>query len=97
MFQDWLDLHRKIEATPSLRDMPCPECHDGTVDFQYVGDAETRRGYLDMWCRSCNKGVYLSRLTIPAGAELIDLDRQAAVGARIPYFVQLTPPDETGG
>jgi hypothetical protein len=74
--------------------MPCPECASGTVEFQYVGDAETRRGYLDMWCRACNKGVYLSRLTIPPEAEVIDLDRQAAVGAKTPYFVQLLPPDE---
>jgi len=92
MFADWLNLYKKIHASPVAQALPCPECSNETVDFQYVGDRDARKGYLDMWCRHCNKGVHLSRVTIPEGAQVIAFDAPDDVlTARIPDFEQVVP------
>ena len=95
MFQDWLNLYKKIHALPVAQVLPCPECGNETVDFQYVGDGNTRKGYLDMWCRHCNKAVHLSRVSIPQGVRAIPFDApDEALTSRIPNFEQVVPSEE---
>ena len=92
MFTDWLDLYKKIHVSPVAQILQCPECGHTTVDFQYVGDEAARKGYLDMWCRHCNNGVHLSRVTIPEKAHVIAFDASDNVlTARIPDFKQVAP------
>lgn len=96
MFSDWLEVYKKVQAAPSSATAePCPECGNDSVDFQYVGDVEARKGYLDMWCRHCNKGVHLSRVSIPQGAHVLAFDAPDEVlTSRIPNFVQVVPSEE---
>lgn len=92
MFSDWLNLYKKVQASPVAQVLPCPECGNDTVEFQYVGDRTTRRGYLVLWCSHCHKGVHLSRVVIPEGAYIIDFDAPADVlAARIPDFEHVEP------
>jgi hypothetical protein len=92
MFPDWLRLKARTNSLSSGEVLKCPECQNDTVDFQYVGDSTTRMGYLAMWCRSCKKGVHLSRVSIPKGVALIALDApQEVIRGRIPDFEQITP------
>jgi len=92
MFSDWLNLYKKVQASPVTQVMRCPECGNDAVDFQYVGDRAARRGYLDLWCRHCGKGVHLSRVAIPEGANIIDFDApEDVLTARIPNFEQVVP------
>lgn len=58
------------------------------IDFQYVGDCETRIGYLDIWCNSCMNGIHISKVRAP---ELVDLMafEDAKVKRRIPAFKQV--------
>lgn len=94
MFSDWLNLYKKVQASPVAQVLPCPECGNDTVEFQYVGDRVARRGYLTLWCSHCKKGVQFSRVGIPEGAHIIDFDAPGDVlTARIPEFEQVVPAD----
>lgn len=91
MFQDWLQLYKKIHSAAFQKeDLACPECLSRSVDFQYVGDASRRIGYLDIWCTTCWKGVHFSRVSIPADRDMISFDAPDEVlTARIPEFEQV--------
>lgn len=93
MFNDWLNLYKRIREGVTKSELTCPECSSGgSVDFQYVGSAEKRIGYLDIWCTSCNKGVHFSRVSIPEGFSLISFDDPDQIlVARIPNFEQVVP------
>jgi hypothetical protein len=95
MFSDWLTLYKQIYASPVGHALTCPECGNEAVDFQYVGDRGAQRGYVDIWCRHCNKGVHLSRVAIPDDAQVIAFDASDDVlTARIPDFEQVVPTEQ---
>jgi hypothetical protein len=96
MFQDWLNLYKKIRDVRTAKgNLICPECGNGSVDFQYVGDASERIGYVDMWCTACNKGVHLSRVSIPEGMPSISFDDSDEVLlARFPNYEPVTAADD---
>jgi hypothetical protein len=93
MFQDWLVMHKKLQDDTVVKsECICPECGARTIDLQFVGDVETRIGYLDMWCATCNRGIHMSRVLIPKGAPMISFGGSAeVVSARIPNFEQIAP------
>lgn len=92
MLKDWLDLYKRIyENAGDVGPLVCPECGSSSVDFQYVGDEESRIGYVAMWCANCNKGASLSRVAIPPGAPFLSFDAPIQdVAARIPDFTQIS-------
>ena len=91
MFQDWLNLYKKIyDHASGVVELKCPECGSISIDFQYSGDEERRVGYVAMWCVACNKGANLSRVSIPVGVPVIPFDAPVGeVAARIPDFKQV--------
>ena len=90
MFQDWLDLYKRLPTTSGREAVACPECGSKSIDYQYVGDLVSRKGYLDMWCTACKKGVHLSRVSIPSGASVISFDNPSEeITKRIPNFDQV--------
>lgn len=93
MFQDWLNIYKAIHDAPTQEQkLACPECGSESIDFQYVGDEKRRIGYLDMWCTTCNKGVHMSRVSIPAEANVISFEApEEQVIGRIPSFTQVVP------
>jgi hypothetical protein len=69
----WLKVFVHLDEMHSVTDLKCPCCeHSGHLDFQYVGDLKTRRGYLQIWCRNCNRGKSFSRLLVPQWAPILD-------------------------
>lgn len=75
----------------------CPMCDEATVDFMYGGDRAARIGYGLFWCNSCNKGIHISRLTIPDSVprekiiDFSDSNGSDKLAESVPDFERLTP------
>jgi len=88
-FSAWLKLSADISGNAKQKPiLQCPECRKETIDFQYVGDKETRIGYLDIWCNSCMNGIHISRVRVPVLADLIGF-KDAELKRRVPDFKQV--------
>lgn len=88
-FADWIKLSSMISSAPPLNPtFNCPECHRNEIDFQYVGDSVTKIGFLDVWCKSCMKGIHISRVVIPKSANMLTFG-EAGTKSRIPDFKQI--------
>jgi hypothetical protein len=82
----WIKAFVALTDSGGEAKLSCPSCgRVGTIDFQFVGDPVSRKGYLQMWCRECKKGLSLSRLLIPHWASLVDWNSEKSLLAeRIP-------------
>jgi hypothetical protein len=80
-------------ASPEPVSVPCPSCGRGTVHVTYVGDPDSRMGYAIAWCDVCLKGIYLSRLEIPEGVEMLTFDTPEEKFAAVVPEVDLIQPD----
>lgn len=93
IFSQWLSIATEINH--SLPDVPvlyCPNCHQQQVDFQFVGDLQTRIGYMAIWCPFCLYGIHLSRVRIPDEIQAIDFDIPIEeISKRIPNFTHVKP------
>jgi hypothetical protein len=90
LYKKWLDLGGKLNENGKLE---CPSCGRVGIDFQYVGDSVKRRGYLNIWCTKCFKGIHVDVL-IPESAPMLDINAPAdVVAARIPHFTWVLPDD----
>lgn len=76
----WNEVARVVARTsPDSCAMECPRCGRMTIRYQYVGDIESRIGFLMVWCDSCFHGTHLSRVKAPATVHMIPMDAQGAV------------------
>lgn len=81
----WLKLAGTIaDNLPSIPSLKCPNCGLPSVDYQYVGDDTTKRGFLCIWCTSCLHGKHISRVRIPLQANFISIDAHEEIKKRIP-------------
>lgn len=90
MHKKWLEMGAEIvdsiKANRALK-LCCPYCREMKIDYQFVGDAVLRVGYLCIWCMQCKRGIHLSRVTIPENANLISYDESIdVISKRIPNF-----------
>ena len=62
MLAEW---GKNITASRDGQTAPCPHCgsEDTECGFQVINN-KTRMGFGAIWCNSCRKGVYLSRIHI---------------------------------
>jgi hypothetical protein len=92
-YNNWLNLIDTI--TVSLlkgNQLHCPVCGDCSIDFQYVGDVETKFGYLDVWCNECLIGIHISRTNIPDKMNVLPFSTpKDEIMSRRPNFKQVTP------
>ena len=92
MFNDWLKLLKQLSKNNySTKDFICPECGQKSVEYIYVGDPITNIGYLPIWCKSCNKGIQISRVEIPKEAKMIEFSDLESIKKTIPNFNQIVP------
>ena len=92
MFDDWLKLLKKLAKNNySTKGFICPECGQKSVEYIYVGDPTTNIGYLPIWCRSCNKGIQISRVEIPKGVDMLEFGDLENIKKIIPAFSQVVP------
>ena len=91
LWESWYQAFAGIqEAWPRRLDVPCPQGDGGSVRVAYVGDPETRRGTAFVWCPVGRHGICLTRVGIPAGADMLpDAEHEALV----PPNVDFLPPD----
>ena len=93
MFRDWLLLYAKICSSELPKaECRCPECGARTVDLQYVGDLNSRIGFLSMWCNTCLHGIHGSRVRVPENETMLSFeDPDETITSRIPNFKQVHP------
>lgn len=83
-FNPWLHLVAEIQLSKKVI---CPICNMPSIEYIYVGNKETRIGFLRLWCKDCLKGIHVSRVLIPENAKMIDFDENP----HLPEFKQITP------
>ena len=84
---EWMALLPVLTGDPPL----CPACpccgREATLRTRYVVDRGTRVGYLLMWCDACLRGISISRVQAPEGAEARWFDDSDAL-AGVPEFTR---------
>jgi hypothetical protein len=95
LWESWYQAFLKVhEARPADVDVPCPNSDHGRVRISYTGDPETRIGMAIVWCAECRQGIHLSRVGIPAGADMLTFDAtEAEEDAAVPPDIEILPPD----
>jgi len=90
-FSQWLFIINEIYRTlPNVPVLYCPNCHQQQVDFQFVGDSQTRIGYMAIWCPICLHGVHFSRVRIPDEVQANSFDIPIEeISKRIPNFTHV--------
>lgn len=92
MFQKWLITASNISKNLNgINDSECPHCGKKCLDYLYIGDEETRTGYLQVWCDECYNGIYISRTSIPQGAKMLSFDTEEDLNKIIPSYHKVTP------
>jgi len=88
IFQKWLKI---IKDFKNISDMECPHCNKKSLDYLYIGDEETKIGYLQAWCNNCLNGIHISRVKIPDGAKMLPFDTKENLNEIIPTYQKVTP------
>lgn len=93
MFKKWLiEVAARISGKEcESTEIKCPHCKEKCIDYLYIGDKETRIGYLQVWCNNCLNGIYISRVGIPEGLKMISFEEDIALDRIIPNYHKLTP------
>lgn len=93
MFKKWLiEVAAKISGKEcEAREIKCPHCNKKNIDYLYIGDKETRIGYLQVWCNNCLNGIYISRAKAPEGLKMISFEEANDSDNIIPHYHKLTP------
>ncbi|PKM80296.1 MAG: hypothetical protein CVU89_14490 [Firmicutes bacterium HGW-Firmicutes-14] len=82
----WFKLAGVIADNLPTASQECPECGQAQIDFQYVGERNTMRGFLCIWCVSCLHGIHISGVRIPEHADCLQKNQVETVKKRIPNF-----------
>lgn len=73
---DWVHAYTaKLDGA----EVRCPECGHGLVEWKLAGDPATRVGFAVLWCRSCGKGTYISRVKFPEAVPFVSMFDAEAV------------------
>ena len=92
MFDKWLLLLPEDGDYKKMRYLSCPYCGKKEIDYLYIGSKKDMMGYLQIWCNSCNHGVYVSRAKIPESAKMIEFnDNSIDLNTIIPEYIEIIP------
>ena len=93
MFFKWLLLLPKVDENfEKIDSLTCPYCGKKEIDYLYIGSKKDMMGYLQIWCNSCNHGVYVSRAKIPESAKMIEFnDNSIDLNTIIPEYIEIIP------
>ncbi|WP_157441710.1 hypothetical protein [Actinoplanes awajinensis] len=91
-WEAWFDAFTKIrDAWPEPIDVPCPDRDQGRLHITYTGSPETRIGFATIWCDAGRNGIFLSRVGIPEGAEMLSFDATPEERAAVIPDIRLIP------
>ena len=93
IFNKWLSLTNDIyDNFPNVPMLACANCYQLGIDFQFIGDSQTKIGFMVIWCPLCFHGIHLSRVDIPDQAQIlpfyISIEK---IPQRIPNFIPSKP------
>lgn len=75
MKSEWIKMISQITNNiDNINELKCPNCEKKGIDYLYVGDKETRVGFLQIWCSKCLKGIYISRAIAPINAKFASFE-----------------------
>ena len=57
-----------------INQIKCPSCGKRGMDYIYIGDGDTRIGYLQVWCNKCLRGIHVSRAAAPPNAKFVTFE-----------------------
>jgi hypothetical protein len=93
-WEAWFDAFTRIrDAWPERVDVPCPDGDQGRLHLTYTGSPETRVGFATLWCDLGRNGIFLSRVGIPEGAEMLTFDATPEERAAAIPEITLIPTD----
>ncbi|GAA1643094.1 hypothetical protein [Actinoplanes couchii] len=81
------------DAWPARVDVPCPDGDQGRLHITYTGNPESRVGFATMWCEVGRNGIFLPRVGIPDGAEMLPFDATPEERAAVLPDINLIPAD----
>ena len=93
-WEAWFDAFSRIrEAWPARLDVLCPDGDQGRMHITYTGSPESRIGFATMWCDVGHHGIFLPRVGIPEGAEMLSFDATPEERAALIPDITLIPTD----
>ncbi|WP_229072236.1 hypothetical protein [Actinoplanes sp. DH11] len=93
-WEAWFDAFTKIrDAWPTRVDVPCPDGDQGKLCITYTGSRDSRVGFATMWCDVGRDGIFLPRVGIPEGAEMLSFDATPEERAAVIPDISLIPTD----
>ncbi|WP_045748127.1 hypothetical protein [Actinoplanes rectilineatus] len=96
-WEAWFDAFTRIrDAWPDQIDVPCPDGDHGQLHITYTGDPVSRVGFATIWCDAGRNGIFLSRVGIPEGAEMLSFDATPEQRAAVIPDIDLIPTDPYG-
>jgi hypothetical protein len=71
-WEAWFDAFTRIrDAWPEPIDVACPDGDHGRLQITYTGSPESGIGFATLWCDVGRNGIFLPRVGIPEGAEML--------------------------
>ncbi|MCY1141863.1 hypothetical protein OWR29_28030 [Actinoplanes sp. Pm04-4] len=93
-WEAWFDAFTRIrDAWPERIYVPCPDGDDGRLHITYTGSPENRIGFATLWCDVGRNGIFLPRVGIPEGADMLSFDATPEERAAVIPDIRLIPTD----
>ncbi|MEU4161168.1 hypothetical protein [Actinoplanes sp. NPDC026670] len=93
-WEAWFDAFTRMrDAWPDRIEELCPDGDQGRMHITYTGSPETRVGFATMWCDVGRHGIFLPRVGIPEGAEMLGFDATPEQRAAVIPNITLIPTD----
>lgn len=93
-WEAWFDAFTRIrDAWPERIDVPCPDGDRGKLHITYTGNPESRVGFATLWCDAGRNGIFLPRVGIPDGAEMLSFNATPEERAAAIPEIRLIPTD----
>jgi hypothetical protein len=94
-WEAWFSAFSQLHAAwPDKVDVPCPESDGARLRAAYLGDPVSRIGTAFAWCETGRHGIYVSRVAIPPGADMLPFDApDSEQDLLIPPDIEFLPPD----
>ena len=93
-WEAWFDAFTRIrDAWPERIEVPCPDGDAGRLHITYTGSPDSRIGFATLWCNLGRNGIFLPRVGIPEGADMLSFDATPEVRAAVIPDIRLIPTD----
>jgi hypothetical protein len=75
-WEQWLAKYEAAyEAIPEDLPAACPNCGHDALRLVFTGNTARLVGWAAFWCDNCLQGITISRVQIPEGAVIRDIDQ----------------------